>query len=114
GRALTLGATSRSIVAVMPPSFRYPTTATDVWSPTRAQPSFLAVRTARLYTTVGRLKPGVTLMQALDDLNAIQARLGEQYPSTDKGWGASLVPLKEEQIGGVRRSLWLLLGAVGL
>jgi putative ABC transport system permease protein len=114
GRALTLGGTSRSIVGVMPPSFRYPTAATDVWSPTRAQPSFLAVRTARLYTTVGRLKPGVTLVQALDDLNAIQARLGEQYPSTDQGWGASLVPLKEEQIGGVRRSLWLLLGAVGL
>jgi putative ABC transport system permease protein len=114
GRALTLGGTSRSIVGVMPPSFRYPTAATDVWSPTRAQPSFLAVRTARLYTTVGRLKPGVTLVQALDDLNAIQARLGEQYPSTDKGWGALLVPLKEEQIGGVRRSLWLLLGAVGL
>ena len=114
GRALTLGGTSRSIVGVMPPSFRYPTAATDVWTPTRAQPSFLAVRTARLYTTVGRLKPGVTLAQALDDLNAIQARLGEQYPSTDKGWGASLVPLKEEQIGGVRRSLWLLLGAVGL
>jgi putative ABC transport system permease protein len=114
GRALTLGGTSRSIVGVMPPSFRYPTAATDVWTPTRAQPSFLAVRTARLYTTVGRLRPGVTLAQALDDLNAIQERLGEQYPSTDKGWGASLVPLKEEQIGGVRRSLWLLLGAVGL
>ena len=114
GRTLTLGGTSRSIIGVMPPSFRYPTAATDVWSPTRAQPSFLAVRTARLYTTIGRLKPGVTLLQALDDLDAIQTRLGEQYPSTDKGWGASLVPLKEEQIGGVRRSLWLLLGAVGL
>ena len=114
GRPLTLGTTIRPIIAVMPPSFRYPTAATDVWVPTRAQPMFLAVRTARLYTTVGRLKPGVTLQQALDDLNAVQARLGEQYPATDRGWGASLVPLKEEQVGGVRRSLWLLLGAVGL
>jgi hypothetical protein len=42
GRALTLGGTSRSIVGVMPPSFRYPTAATDVWNPTRAQPSFLS------------------------------------------------------------------------
>jgi putative ABC transport system permease protein len=114
GRALTLGGISRPIVGVMPPSFRYPTAATDVWLPTRAQPSFLAVRTARLYTTIGRLKPGVTLAQALNDLNAIQARLGEEFPDTDKGWGASLVPLKEEQVGGVRRSLWLLLGAVAL
>jgi hypothetical protein len=51
----------------------------DPWRTARAQPSFLAVRTARWYTTIGRLKPGVTLGQALDDLNAIQARLGEQY-----------------------------------
>jgi len=114
GRALTLGSTVRPIIAVMPPSFRYPTAATEVWVPTRAAPYFLAVRTARLYTTIGRLRPGVSLEQALDDLNAIQARLGEQYPATDKGWGATLVPLKEEQIGGVRRSLWLLLGAVAL
>jgi putative ABC transport system permease protein len=114
GRALRLGGISRPIVAVMPPSFRYPTAETDVWVPTRAQPSFLAVRTARLYTTIGRLKPGVTIARALDDLNAVQTRLGDQYPSTDKGWGASLMPLKEEQIGGVRRSLWLLLGSVGL
>jgi putative ABC transport system permease protein len=114
GRSLTLGGASRPIIGVMPPSFRYPTAATEAWVPTRAQPYFLAVRTARLYTTIGRLKPGVTLAQALDDLNAIQARLGDQYPATDKGWGASLVPLKEEQVGGVRRSLWLLLGAVGL
>ena len=35
-------------------------------------------------------------------------------PQTDAGWGAAVVPLKEEQIGGVRRSLWLLLGAVAL
>jgi predicted permease len=98
----------------MPSSFRYPAAATDVWVPTRAQAPFLAARTARLYTTIGRLKPGVTLQQALDDLNAVQARLGEQYPATDRGWGTSLVPLKEEQVGGVRRSLWLLLGAVTL
>src|SRR5207244_12082036 len=63
---------------------------------------------------IGELKPGGRRAQALDDLNPLQARLGEQYPSTDKGWGASLVPLQEEQVGGVRRSLWLLLGAVGL
>ena len=115
GRALTLGGASRTIVGVMPPSFRYPTATTDVWMPTQRPAVVPAQRDrARLYTTIGRLKPGVTLEQAQDDLTAVQARLGEQYPETDKGWGASLVPLKEEQVGGVRRSLWLLLGAVAL
>src|SRR5207248_4862776 len=75
---------------------------------------FLSARAARLYTTIGRLKPGITIEQAQDDLNAVQARLGERFPQTDKGWGASVVPLKEEQVGDVRRSLWLLLGAVAL
>src|SRR5262249_25838914 len=71
-------------------------------------------RRARFYTAVGRLRPGVTLEQAQADLTSVQRRLGEQFPETDKGWAASVVALKEEQVGGVRRSLWLLFAAVGL
>jgi putative ABC transport system permease protein len=114
GRALDLSGTNWTIVGVMPPGFSYPTATTDVWLPTRAPATFLAARTARLYTTIGRLKPGVTIEQGTSDLDRVQARLGEQYPATDRGWGASLVPLKEQEVGGVRQSLWLLLGAVGL
>ncbi len=114
GRALVLGGSSRTIVGVMPPSFRYPTANTEVWIPARSPAFLLAARQARFLTAVGRLKAGVTLEQAQDDLNNVQARLGEQYPQTDKGWGASLVPLKQEKVGGVRRSLWFLLSAVAL
>src|SRR5439155_1127071 len=38
----------------------------------------------------------------------------ERFPQTDKGWTARAIPLKEKKIGGVRRSLWLLFGAVTL
>src|SRR5207249_8125436 len=69
---------------------------------------------ARFYKAVGRLKEGVTIEQSQEDLTRVQAALGEQFPETDKGWGGAVVALKEEQIGGVRRTLWLLLGAVAL
>src|SRR5207248_1781735 len=114
GRKLILGGVIYTIIGVMPAAFRYPTERTEVWLPTRAPASFLQVRTARLYTAFGRMKPGVTIDEAQADLDSVQARLGEEFPQTDRGWGSALVPMKEEQIGGVRRSLWLLLGAVAL
>jgi putative ABC transport system permease protein len=114
GRALRLSGGQRTIVGVMPPGFAYPTATTDAWLPTQAPQFFLDARGARLYTAFGRLKPGVSIPQAIDDLDAIQARLGDRFPATDRGWGASLVGMKEEEVGGVRRSLWFLLAAVGL
>ena len=114
GRTWRIGGGTPTIIAVMPPKMRYPTAATQAWLPVQAPQRLLEARQARFYTAFARLKPGVTLEQARDDLDAIQSRLGEQYPETDKGWGASLVPLKEEQVAGVRRSLWILLAAVGL
>ncbi|HEX7138825.1 MAG TPA: ABC transporter permease [Vicinamibacterales bacterium] len=114
GRSLNLSGTNWTIVGVMPSGFAYPTATTDVWLPTRAPATFLAARSARLYTTIGRLKAGMTIEQATTDLDRVQARLGEQYPATDRGWGAALTPLKEQEVRSVRRSLWLLLGAVGL
>jgi putative ABC transport system permease protein len=114
GRSLTLGGASRTIVGVMPPSFRYPSATTEVWMPAQAPAVLLQARQARFYTAIGRLKAGVTPDQAQADLAAAQAQLGKQFPQTDAGWSALVVPLKEEQVGGVRRSLWLLLGAVAL
>jgi putative ABC transport system permease protein len=86
GRSLILGGASRTIVGVMPPSFRYPTANTEVWIPSQSPTGLLAARRARFYTAVGRLKADVTLEQARQDLNRVQALLGEQYPETDKGW----------------------------
>jgi putative ABC transport system permease protein len=114
GRRLILSGASRTIVGVMPPSFRHPVANTDAWVPAQMPAMLLQARQARFFFAIGRLKPGVTLEQAQADLNAIQARLGEQFPDTDKGWGASLSLLKEQEIGGVRRSLWFLAGAVVL
>jgi putative ABC transport system permease protein len=64
---------------------------------------------------VGRLKPGVTLDQAEADLNAIIARLAEQYPETEaKGHRVVLTPLPDYLFGDAKPALWALFAATGL
>ena len=114
GQALNFAGSTRTIVGVMPPSMRYPSATTEAWLPAQAPRQLMEARRARFYTAIARLKPGVSIERARQDIDAIQARLGEQFPETDKGWGVEIVPLQEEKVGGVRRSLWFLLAAVGL
>jgi putative ABC transport system permease protein len=63
---------------------------------------------------MGRLKPGVTIKQAQADMDAVTTHIAEQYPKSDKGWGAWVEPLKNDFMPKQRiLILWLLLGAVG-
>jgi predicted permease len=74
----------------------------------------LTYRGAGLYFHgFGRLKPGVTIEQARADLAAVTSALAKEYPDTNKGTGATLVPLTQEVVGDVRSTLLILLGAVG-
>jgi len=63
---------------------------------------------------IGRLKPGVTLAQAQADLNAIVARLQQQFPQTNAVRSVRLVSLHERVVGDSRQTMLLLFGAVGL
>lgn len=64
--------------------------------------------------TMGRLKPGVTIQQAQADMDAVTANIAARYPTSNKGWGALVEPLKNDFLPSERiRNLWLLLGAVG-
>jgi putative ABC transport system permease protein len=63
---------------------------------------------------LGRMKPGVTLAQANADMDSVSKHLAEIYPMSDKGWGVSVEPLKNDFLNPeVRTGLWFLLGAVG-
>jgi len=63
---------------------------------------------------LGRLQPGVTIQQANAGLDSVTRHLAELYPSSNKGWGASVQPLKNDFTSPeVIKSLWLLLAAVG-
>ncbi len=62
---------------------------------------------------LGRLKPGVTLAQANSNMEAVTRHIAEAYPSSNKGWSATVEPLKNNFLSrDTIRGLWLLLGAV--
>jgi predicted permease len=63
---------------------------------------------------IARLRPGVTLAQAQAELALIGRHLAEQYPKSNAGHGISVQPLRQEVIGDIGGTLWLLLGAVSL
>lgn len=112
GRTLMLSGQSFAIVGIMPASFRYPEPATDVWLPKQARPGLLQIREARFYATIGRLKPGVTIEQSRADMAAVQQILGGRYPKTDAGFVVTMEPLKDQLVGKVQSSLWLLFVSV--
>jgi putative ABC transport system permease protein len=67
-----------------------------------------------LLRVVGRLKPGVTVDKAQRDLDVVAARLAAQFPTTNKGHGVTLQPLRDALVGrDVQLTSLLLLGVVG-
>src|SRR6185503_8208520 len=63
---------------------------------------------------VGRLKPGVTLVQMQADLDATYAQLRTEYPRENAGLSASGDFLLNVVLGGIRPALYIIAGAVGL
>ncbi len=112
GKTLRFTNFSYPIIGVMPDSMRFPASNVDLWIPAKLRPRVLQFRDSHWESAIGRLKEGVSMQAAQGDLAAVQARLGEQYPATDANWTPVVEPLKEDTVGGVRRSLWILFGAV--
>src|SRR5579859_3858926 len=113
GRVVAIGGEPHEIIGVMPASFRpayLPRAA--LWRPLR-WPTVNAPRNVAVGHTIGRLREGVTLDQARARLDALAARLRQAHPDADAGKGINAVPLQEQQVGGVRLGLFVLLGAVG-
>ncbi len=112
GRKVDFDGESYTIVGVAPATFQYPDWA-QVWAPMAWTDKEKAVRGEHHSVVVARLKNGVDLKQSQAEMDAISARLADQYPEDDKGWGAVVVPLHADMIGDVRPALLVLLGAVG-
>jgi putative ABC transport system permease protein len=111
GRDISVNSQRYTVVGVMPEKFLLPSFA-KVWVPLGWSDTERAVRGNHNYLVIARLKPGVQIQQAKAELGAISTRLEQQYPEDDKGWGATLIPLREELVGDVRTALLVLLGAV--
>lgn len=111
GRKIVLNGEPYDVVGVMPPAFKFPSWA-KLWVPLAWTNEKRAVRGNHNYLVIGRLKSGVDIRAAQAELSAISSRLEQLYPEDDKGWGASILPLREQLVGDVRPALLVLLGAV--
>ena len=111
GRSIEFDGKPFTVVGVMGPQFRRPPLA-QVWTPLVWTNKERSVRGEHHFLVVARLRRGVDLKQAQTEMNTISSRLEQQYPSDNRGWGAMVVPLREETVGKVRPALLVLLGAV--
>jgi putative ABC transport system permease protein len=111
GRSIVLDGETYNVIGVMSPSFKFPSWA-QLWTPLAWTEEKRAVRGNHNYLVIGRLKPGVDVRAAKAEISTISSRLEQLYPEDDKGWGATIRPLREELVGDVRPALLVLLGAV--
>jgi putative ABC transport system permease protein len=119
GRTFALDAETITVIGVMPEGFdffvkenSFIKKAPEFWLPLVFSPRS-RVRGGRSLSAIGVLKPGVTFDQARAEMNALAARLEQQYPDFNKGWGINLVPLHTQFAGDLKQPLMILLIAVG-
>jgi putative ABC transport system permease protein len=113
GKTFNISGTISTVVGVMPPGFApfYGGTI-DLWQPINPASPRYSERQDHWLMPVARLKPGVTLEQAKNEMDVIAGRLEQAYPATNKGIGKKLVPLHEALFGWARQPMYPLLGAV--
>ena len=114
GQVARVNGEQTTIIGVMPEGFRFPI-AEDVWLPLRMDPLELERGEGLSLEVFGRLRDGVNMDQASAEMQAIAARLAEEYPKTNEGVGAVLQPYVDEYIGAEPRAmLYTMLAAVFL
>ncbi|HSY33183.1 MAG TPA: ABC transporter permease [Verrucomicrobiae bacterium] len=111
GQPVNLDGQPYIVAGVMAPKFNFPGWA-QYWTPMGWTDKERAVRGEHHYLVIGRLKTTIPIPQAQAQMNAISSRLAQQYPEDDNGWGAVVIPLRDQLVSDVRPALLILLGAV--
>jgi predicted permease len=111
GRTFSLNGRPHEVIGVMPAELRWPEK-TELWKPLAPDQDDRQARFSFWLPVVGRLKPGVTVEQAQSEMSGISTRLQQTYPNM-RGFGAYVVPLKQQLVGSVERGLLVLMTAVG-
>ena len=112
GQTLRVSDQALVIVGVLPAAIHFPDK-TDIWRPLDAVDRTLP-RTSMAFYAIGRLKGGISLEQAQSQLASIASRLARQYPGSNKDRRVAAATMRDDLVGDVRITLYLLLGAVSL
>ncbi len=118
GKQLMVAGESRTIIGVVPASFQLRIQnfrTAEIYEPIGAEtnPAFYNRDSFWGTDAIGLLKPGVTLQQAREDLQRLNAGLAAAYPDINANIKANIITLKDEIVGEMRPVLLVLLGAVG-
>ena len=118
GQPVTLDDAVYTIIGILPRAFHFaPRGAADFWvtlhAPIMANQCEQRRGCHNLYG-VARLKDGISVQTALADMQAIAAQLEKQYPDSNLGQGAAVIPLTEAIVGDIRPILLILLSGAGL
>jgi predicted permease len=114
GKSIRLDGAECTIIGVLSPGFHFLADADVYTSLAQGEPLFYNDRTIHAIVGIARLKPGVSIGQAAGEMSAVQENLDRLYPAADRNLGTNIVPLKQEIVGDVGGTLFLLLGAVGI
>jgi putative ABC transport system permease protein len=125
GRTLMLNGQPYQVIGVLPASFSIPREVmptlgkaenSEILLPLPLAADAARIRNREDYNLIGKLKRGVTVDAAQQEMDGITARLRRDHPGVyppNGGLTFSIVPLQEQVVGNVKRSLVVLVGAVG-
>jgi putative ABC transport system permease protein len=119
GARLNLDGQSHTVVGVLPPGFELPGLGiSDMGAPQLITPLVLDSSDPNHWgnhnsVVLARLRDGVTVARADQEIASLARRLKEEYPEWNQGVGARVRSLHEQVVQGVRTSLLLLFAAVG-
>ncbi|HET9320589.1 MAG TPA: ABC transporter permease, partial [Bryobacteraceae bacterium] len=114
GKTIQLDSEPYTVIGVMPADFRFPLVGSEALVPVGFAENVATQRGAHYLTVLGRLKPGVSLPQANDDLSVIMAQLRKLYPDKDGKWSVHADLWSAAMVSDIRPALLILLGAVAL
>jgi macrolide transport system ATP-binding/permease protein len=115
GQAVMLDSAPYVIIGVLPADFHFaPVGTAEFWTMEDGAGGCEKRRSCHNLYGIARLKDGVSIQTAQADTSLIAAQLEKQYPDSNHGQGAAVVPLTEVIVGDIRPILLVLLGGAGL
>ena len=111
-KTITINSVVRTVVGVMPEHFNFPKGG-EIYAPLPMTPELMKNRSSHGYYVVGRLKPGASIEGSQAEIDNIMARLEQQFPETNKGWGATVFPIVADTVRLYDTALWVMMAAVG-
>jgi putative ABC transport system permease protein len=113
GRTINLDDRRYIVIGVLAPELEIARWA-DLWLAFGAYPDDLTSHIHHGFVAIARLKPGVTLAQARDEITRLNQQEAVAYPDTHKNFGVLVQQLEDPSAGELRSTLMVLFGAVGL